>query len=287
MTKRNHSNRSTHRPEFLFYLSVLLCSAVLTASVSGCVESPVETAAEAAEESVDESMPITLSDLHRRDQHWHNIAAITEPWQPPGEDRVIPEKAQGVLVRVEPDGHARVDLGRYGMHWVPVEKTDVLDRANRVRSGELHKIGSVFTLAIANRLVDSRFDKPGPNPSAPIKMAEAILCVFADPEDAKLPRYAEQLRRFEGDLGLRTIFVPQAAGALDLEAVLETLQENEWPVPFTYPGASASFTELQLGEQPEGIVLMLVTPDGRVLYRSEPDEQLGSAKLVGLLGSLG
>jgi hypothetical protein len=54
----------------------------------------------------------------------------------------------GVLIRVEDGGIARIDFGRDGLREVPIAMTDLVDRANRVRSGELVKLAPNFVLAI-------------------------------------------------------------------------------------------------------------------------------------------
>ena len=61
----------------------------------------------------------------------------------------------GVLIRVEASGLARIDFGRDGLYEVPVGATDLVERANRIRTGELRKMAPNFVLAIGPRLVDS------------------------------------------------------------------------------------------------------------------------------------
>jgi hypothetical protein len=222
---------------------------------------------------------INAGNIHREDTDWHHIAVLVRDWQPAGEARPLPARTQGVLVRVEEGGTARIDFGRHGKHWVPVEATDIIERANRVRDGKLSKIGGVFTLGISNRLVDSRFEKPGPLPSAQIKSADAILCIFADPRDPGFASLARDLMPLEGDLGIRTLFVPQGVGRDDMDLVMSILQHTEWRVPFTYPGAAADYTELLLDSAPVNPHGLLVTPDGRVLYRSDLDEEANSMEI--------
>ena len=87
----------------------------------------------------------------------------------------------GVLIRVEASGVARIDFGRDGLHEVPVAKTDLVERANRIRTGEAEKLAPNFLLAIGPRLVDSAADALRPLPYAAVAEQRGFLCVFADP----------------------------------------------------------------------------------------------------------
>jgi hypothetical protein len=204
---------------------------------------------------------VTEDDLLANERFWPYQVALTrdEPGAAP------PPGSIGVLIRVEEGRKARIDFGRDGIREVPVADTDLVERANLVRRGELDKIAANFVLSIGPRLLD---------PSAPELRAYSLetaaakrgfICVFADPGARNFPELAKQLAPLVERHGVATILFPQGRHSdAALQAKLESLQ---WAVPFVYDHLSEAYTRtlLPAGIRPPAVVLQ--TKEGRVLLQ--------------------
>ena len=226
---------------------------------------------------------ITAVSVYTHEEAWPAIVAMTKAWQPPGpgpgaSSPLVPP-VPGALIRGEPNGRVRIDFGRHGKHDIPFEYTDLVERANRTRRGELAKQAPNFLLQIGTRLVDSSMSEPRPVDLRELLEAEAFLCIFADPRGRDFAVFAKQLAAFEGENGVRTVFFPQSVAREDTEYLRERMGALFWQVPFTYPRAAPSYTRQLLGELPEGPYALLVSPHGKVLYRSALTEAQAMARL--------
>lgn len=172
----------------------------------------------------------------------------------------------GVLIRVEAGGVARVDFGRDGTREVPVEETDLVERANAVRLGRLEKLAPNFTLAIGPRLLDPAGDELAPLPFPAALEKRGFLCVFADPGAAELADLARALAPLSGRHGVLTILFPQ--GEHPDAAVRETLRGLGWAVPFVRDHLAEAYTRTLLREGTSLPALLLQTPEGRVVFQS-------------------
>ena len=240
---------------------------------------------------------ITDANVYEHERHWPNIVALTKEWRPPGEpnaENVLQAGIRGALIRVdllpvdrgdsrseagaapETRAHARIDFGRHGPHEVPIDHTDLVERASEVRRGLRHKTAPNFVLQVGTRLVDSSHEALRPVSSNALAEASMFLCVFANPEEADFEPLVRELADLEEIEGLRTIFFPQALDRSQLAFVKEKLQALSWTVPFAYPHLSEGYTRSLIGAGAETPFALLVTPNGRVLYRSK----LGDARAL-------
>jgi len=172
----------------------------------------------------------------------------------------------GVLIRVEPGGQARVDFGRDGRSDMPVSQTDLVARANQVRTGELDKIAPNFVLALGPRLVDSASNTLRPYTFATVTEKPGFVCVFADPRAASFAQIAAALAPLSERHGVMTILFPQ--GEHPDPALREKLRTLKWTVPFVYDHLSESYTRSLLDDGAKTPAILLQTPEGRVLYES-------------------
>jgi hypothetical protein len=200
------------------------------------------------------------------ERFWPHQVAISGSWQPAGRGAPLPAGFPGVLIRVEPYGRARIDFGRDGLYEVPIAETDLVERANRVRRGQLEKRAPNFLYAIGPRLVDSESDPARAFPYPEAAEHRAFLAVFADPAAEDFAALAASLAPLREREGLLTIFFPQ--GQEPDPAVRERLRSLGWTVPFVYDHLSEAYTATLLPAGMRPPALLLQTEEGRVLFKS-------------------
>jgi hypothetical protein len=176
------------------------------------------------------------------------------------------EGAAGVLIRVEPGGVARIDFGRDGLREVPIAETDLLERANRIRTGELDKIAPNFLLAIGPRLVDATGERMRPVPYPLAAERQGFLCVFADPNAKDFAAIAAALAPLQDRHRVWTLLFPRAE--LPDAKLRDQLRALDWPVPFVYDHLAEAYSRSLLAQNDALPFVMLVTRDGRVVYES-------------------
>jgi hypothetical protein len=179
---------------------------------------------------------------------------------------ILPSGSLGVLIGVEASGVARLDFGRDGLLNVPVAGTDLLARANRIRTGELEKMAPNFVFAIGPRLADSAGASLRALPFLSMNGMHGFLCVFADPSAKEFPAIAAALAPLHERHGVMTILLPQ--GRIPDGELREQLRAANWTVPFVYDHMSEAYTHslLPAGLEPPAVTLQ--TPEGRVIYAS-------------------
>jgi hypothetical protein len=143
---------------------------------------------------------------------------------------------------------------------------DLVERANRVRLGQLTKNSPNFVLAIGPRLVDSGDAVMHTYDYGKTGRQSAFLTVFADPWADGFAALAEALAPLAERPGLLTILFPQA-GRADAE-VHAKLRSLKWPVPFVFSYLSEPYTRSLMSEPLRAPAIQLQTPEGRVLFQS-------------------
>jgi hypothetical protein len=263
----------THeRALFLLLLTLALPLRVsYAAGPEGC---PFEGSVSEYDASDPDAPMVTEENLFDSERFWPYRAQLTSSWRPPGREEPLPSGVHGVLVRFERPTVARVDFGRFGVYEVPVGKTDLVKRSNRVRSGELKKVGPNFFHAIGPRLVDSASEEPRAFDLRGVAGCRGFLAVFADPEGGQLGELAMALGPLREHDGVLTVFFPQGRHP-DLK-VREALRSLLWTVPFVLDQLSEGYTESLLAEGAALPAVMLQTPEGRVLAQGTWKPELAS-----------
>ncbi len=210
--------------------------------------------------------PVTARSLLENERFWPHQVALTEAVRPDGRDRALGAGTRGVLIRVEAAGVARIDFGRDGRAEVPIAKTDVVERANRIRRGELHKMAPNFVLSIAPQLVDPRAGEVRPFPMQRTREQRGFLCVFAATDSDDFGEMAEVLGSAAAHREVLPILLPQDDAAP--AHLLARLRSLSWPAPFVYPRVAGGYTRALLDASAPRPYLMLVTPEGRVLFEA-------------------
>jgi len=242
------------RHAFVLGTLLALLPAPLRAEGSG---DPQDAAVEAA--------AVTQANLLVHERFWPYRVALTAPWQPPGREQPLPAGSAGVLIRVERPGVARIDFSADGKYEVPVDRTDLVAGANRIRRGEETKQAPNFTWAIATRLVDSASDElVGLRPSATADRP-GFLCVFADPEGGDFEAIAAALAPLRERHGVLTVLFPQ--GRHPDAHLRERLRALDWKVPFLFDHLSEPYTRTLLPEATPLPWLLLQTNEGRVVFQ--------------------
>ena len=211
--------------------------------------------------------PVTEENLLENERFWPYRLTLTVPFHPPGREKSLPTGLRGILVRVEAPGDAmRVDFSRDGKHRVPVRVTDVVERANQIRTGELPKIAPNFVHAIGPRLVDAEAEQIRYYDFAATFEPPGFLAVFADPSDPGFAELAKPLAPLRGRHGVLTVLFPQGRHP-DVQT-REQLRKLNWLVPFVLEQLAEGYTRSRLDERTRLPAVMLQTPDGRIVYQT-------------------
>jgi len=210
---------------------------------------------------------VTAKSLMASERFWPYRVELTRAWQPPGRPKPLAAGEAGVLVRIdEKSGLARIDFGGPGVYEVPVDRTDLIDTANKIRVGELGKIAPNFVTAFGPRLIDTKADKPQSVKPEDLLERNGFLCVFADPSADSFPELVKALAPLADRRGVATVLFPQ--GKNSDRAVWERLHALGWKVPYVYAHLSAGYTDSLLPAKTQIPVVQLQTPEGRLLLQA-------------------
>ena len=216
---------------------------------------------------------VTQKSLIASERFWPYRVVLTRAWQPAGRPKPIASGEAGVLVRIdEKTGLARIDFGGPGVYEVPVDRTDLIDSANKIRLGDLGKIAPNFITAFGPRLIDTTADKPQSVKPEDLLDRNGFLCVFADPSADSFPELVKALAPLVDHRGVETVLFPQ--GKNSDRAVWGRLHALGWKVPYVYAHLSAGYTDSLLPAKTRIPVVQLQTPEGRVLLQSGWDPKL-------------
>jgi hypothetical protein len=209
---------------------------------------------------------VTQQNLLASERFWPYRVTITQP-VPDVAHGTLKIGTRGVLVRVEEGGVARIDFGRHGQHEVPVGKTDLVERANRIRTGELEKAGPNLAVAIGPRLRTLKGKHGAQIPFEEVRRKSGFLCVFADPQAEGVEELVEALAPLADRPDVMTVLFAQGRPAD--ATLIERLSELGWSVPVVPRFLVDGYTRSLLGEKVTLPTLLLQTNEGRVLYRAD------------------
>jgi len=240
------------------FLSSILLSLALAAGLHA-EDQPQHQAADA------QAQAVTGKNLLANERFWPYHVELTKPWQGAGRSQPLPAGSMGVLIRVEASGLARIDFGRDGLDEVPIEATDLVEDANRIREGKLRKLAPNFVIAIGSRLVDSAGPTLRPYPAAAAATQQGFLAVFADPGADDFAALAEALAPLSKREGVLTILFPQ--GEHPDDKIREKLSSLGWTVPFVYDFLADTYTRSLVDAKVRLPAIVLQTKEGRVLFQ--------------------
>jgi len=208
---------------------------------------------------------VTAANLLDHEKLWPYRVTLTQAWQPPGGGAALVAGTVGVLIRVETGGVARIDFSSDGKYEVPIEKTNLVENANRIQRGELEKPAPNFFYAIGAHLVDSAADSLAPLPPETLYDRRTYLCVFADPAGKEFAELAKALRPLNAHSDMETILFPQSEQPD--AATRDQLRAADWKVPFVYGFLSVPYTLTLVHNGTKFPTVMLVTNEGRLLFQ--------------------
>ncbi len=218
----------------------------------------------AAYPAADAAAPaVTRRSLLASERFWPYQVELTRDWKPEGRARALAAGSRAVLIRVEEGGLARLDFGRGGLQRVPVERTDLVARANRVREGRLPKLGPNLAVAIGQRLVDPSGEALRARSLHELRGATAFLCVFADPNSEGLARLARALAALRAQPGLETVLF--ARGNWSDAALQRRLAELDWSASFVSSHLAQAYTDTLIDADTPLPAVQLQSPEGRIL----------------------
>lgn len=254
---------------------ILLC-ALVAPSAAGATDPSTFRAADPAAPAV------TAGNLLESERFWPYRVALRSEFTPAGAAAPLPAGSTGILVRAEDSGRARIHFGRDGCHEVPVERTNVVEAANRIRAGEEQKIAPNFVHMIGTRLVDTEGPVLRAFDLSRVYEPERFVAVFADPSSEDFEALVAALAPLRATPGTMTVLFPQ--GEHPDPPLRERLRALGWPVPFLRDEYGEGYTRSLRPDDAPQPTLMLLTPEGRMLL-DQPFA--GSATVAALRQALG
>jgi len=201
--------------------------------------------------AADSSAPaVTEKNLIASERFWPYHVALERPWPVSG-GRELPAGWQGVLIRVEPGGVARIDFGSDGLIELPVGATDLVQRAERIRRGELDKMAPNFVLAIGPRLLDAASQTPRTFGIEAALARPGFLAVFDVTAAA-----------------IMMIPVLFPLGRHPDRDVRERLRALDWTPAYVFDHLADGYTTSLVDEGVALPALQLETNEGRVLFEA-------------------
>lgn len=208
---------------------------------------------------------VTEANLLASEHFWPYQVGLTRVVRVEGRAEPLALGTTGVLIRVEPEGLARIDFGRDGLHELPVAATDLVERANRVRRGEIEKLAPNYVLAMGTRLVDAAVAPPRGYSFREVVERRGFVSVFADPLAPGFAELARSLATLQERPDVFVMLFPQ--GGHEDPVVYERLRALGWPVPFVHAHLTAPYTRTQLPDDLRPPAVLVQTPEGRLLFR--------------------
>ena len=214
-----------------------------------------------------QAAPVTERNLLANERFWPYRVALLEPLARDSDAPPIPTGRDGVLLRVEAAGDVLlVDFGRDGRHRIPAARTDIVERANRVRRGEMVKDAPNLVWAIAPRMLDSEPEAPSLYPLERAFEAPGFLAVLADPATEEFEAIARSLAPLRNRSGVVTVLFPY--GRMPDQHVHERLKQLEWPVLYLFFHLAEPYGRTLLPDGLEPPAVLLLSREGRLLHQS-------------------
>jgi hypothetical protein len=214
-----------------------------------------------------ESVVVTEANLLASERFWPYQAALAEPTSLPGAVRPLPAGSLGVVIRVLPGARVRIDFGRDGLATLPVRATDLLARANVIRTGAATKTAPNLTFALAPRLLDAGAEVPRRVRLEESFELEGFLCLFANPDEVDFPKIASLVAPLSGRGGVLPVLFAQ--GAHPDVALLAKLHAAGWKGAFALDHMSEAYTRTLVDDPIDAPRLALYSAEGREIWSGD------------------
>lgn len=218
---------------------------------------------------------VSDANVMQSERFWPYMVALTEAWRIAAENRTLRVGTEGVVVRVVDRERVRLDLGRDGLVEVPVAATDLIARANAIRTGAARKDAPNLTWAIGARILDGSADEVALYGMENALSKRGYLMVFVDPSDA--PTYAAMasaLASLNERHDVLTIVVPQGRASDDEMLALQ--KKSGWTAAFMLGHLALPYTQSLLPGGTHAPYVMLQTDEGRVVEQGVWSDELAA-----------
>ncbi len=208
---------------------------------------------------------VTAANLVENERFWPHQIALTRDWKPDGWEGDF-GWGFGVLLRVDPSRGVRVDFSRFGKHWIPVDATDVVERANAVRLGADHKFAPNLVLALGNRLLDPTGRELAEIREDPLDQ-RAFVLVFADPRATDFAALALDLAVVDAPDDVLVVLLAQG-GHADAH-VYKACFDAGFRGAFLFDRFVTAYSEGYVDRALERPFIQVATPEGRLLWEGD------------------
>jgi hypothetical protein len=208
---------------------------------------------------------VSGTNLLESERFWPYKVTVTVPGELAGAAERLPAGLDGVLLRVEEPGDTLlVDFGRDGRHRLPVSATDVVERANRIRRGALHKDAPNLVWAIGPRMIDSEGSEPVAYSLGEANAATRFLVVVADPFTPEFPDLVDALRPLGSHRSFTAVLLP--LGRRPDREVFDRLRELEWRSAYLFFHVAEAYADTLLPADLDAPAVLLLSREGRLLF---------------------
>jgi len=211
--------------------------------------------------------PVTAADLHTRERFWPEGVALTQTLDVEGRAAPLPSGTRGVLVRVGPDARLVADFGRDGVHAIPIEATDAVVGANRIRLGEETKLGPNVSLMLGPRLLQIRGTSTVLFGFEEARGQAGFMIVVADPESEGFPKLASAMRELAAPSGVLSVLLP--VGRRGDDVVVKRLNTVDWQPAFVFSHMAEAYARALAPEGIDAPAVLIVSSEGRLLLAEE------------------
>jgi len=210
---------------------------------------------------------VSEASLLESERFWPYQVALTSA-QPSFDGRgPLAVGSLGVLIRVEPGYRARIDFGRDGLVTLPVHQTDLIARANDVRTGKTAKAAPNLAFAIGPRLLDAKGEVPTRIPFASSIDRAGFVALFVDPATPSFTKLAGALAPLATKDGVLSVLFPQ--GAYPDDKILPRLRAAGWQGAYVMDHLSEAYTHTLIDGDVTVSTLALYSAEGRTLWSGE------------------
>ena len=194
---------------------------------------------------------------------------------------ILKAATSGILLRIEEE-KVILDTGRLGIVRIPISKTNALEIAREIESGEVAKSNGNIVSMLGGKFFDPQGEGYQPLPYFEFKSVDYFLFYYARGRDDDCIRFTEKLRSEYKTIKdklphFELLMIPLDD---DNEAMFKHLEEQQipWPTMFHY---MARGYQKALDHKPKNLpCLVLTDANGKILAHSIKDYERNNPESV-------